>query len=112
MGKDIYNTLKVGDTIKCNDPKDMVSTMQDLAKSGIEADFMYEKDGKKGYWLIVTGEEMTPEEKAQIEYLRKRKSDIIENLVYACEEINRQIADVKAGRWLKAIKEIRDGSKD
>lgn len=55
---------------------------------------------------------MTPEEKAQIEYLRKRKSDIIENLVYACEEINRQIADVKAGRWLKAIKEIRDGSTD
>jgi hypothetical protein len=32
---------------------------------------------------------LSPEEKAQIEYLRKRKSDIIENLVYACEEINR-----------------------
>lgn len=48
---------------------------------------------------------LSPEEKAQIEYLRKRKSDIIENLVYTCEEINRQIADVKAGRWLKAIKE-------
>ena len=35
--------LKVGDTIKCRDPDDMIDTMNDLVKSGIETDFLYKK---------------------------------------------------------------------
>jgi hypothetical protein len=45
--------LKVGDTIKCADKEDMISTMQELAKCDIETDFMYEKDGEEGLWLKV-----------------------------------------------------------
>ena len=45
--------LKVGDTIKCANADDMINTMTELAKEGIETDFMYEKDGKKGLWLEV-----------------------------------------------------------
>lgn len=47
--------LKVGDTIKCRNPDDMIDTMNDLVKSGIETDFLYKKDGKEGFWLVVTG---------------------------------------------------------
>ena len=45
--------LKVGDTIECNTPNKMVELMTELAKDDIETDFLYEKDGKKGYWLEV-----------------------------------------------------------
>jgi hypothetical protein len=45
--------LKVGDTIKCADKEDMISTMQELAKCDIETDFLYEKDGVQGLWLEV-----------------------------------------------------------
>lgn len=47
--------LKVGDTIKCHDPDDMVDKMEELTKPGINTDFVYEKDGKEGFWLVVTG---------------------------------------------------------
>lgn len=47
--------LKVGDTIKCHDQDDMIDTMNELVKSGIETDFLYKKDGKEGLWLVVTG---------------------------------------------------------
>lgn len=30
--------LKVGDTIKCHDPDDMIDTMNELVKSGVETD--------------------------------------------------------------------------
>ena len=40
--------LKVGDTIKCHDPDDMIDTMNELVKSGVETDFMYKKDEKEG----------------------------------------------------------------
>ena len=46
--------LKIGDTIKCHDANDMINTMTDLAQEGIDSDFVYEKDGKKGYWLEIT----------------------------------------------------------
>lgn len=46
--------LKKGDTIKCADADDMIEMMTELARQNIETDFMYEKDGEKGYWLIVT----------------------------------------------------------
>ena len=45
--------LKVGDTIKCHDADDMIHIMQELAKENITTDFMYEKDGVKGLWLVV-----------------------------------------------------------
>lgn len=45
--------LKVGDTIKCADKEYCVNTMVNLATEGIETDFMYEKDRKKGLWLEV-----------------------------------------------------------
>lgn len=45
--------MNVGDTIKCRDKDDMVDTMVELAKEGIETDFLYEKDGVKGLWLEV-----------------------------------------------------------
>lgn len=47
--------LKVGDTIKCHDQDDMIDTMNELVKSGVETDFLYKKDGKEGFWLVVTG---------------------------------------------------------
>lgn len=47
--------LKIGDTIQCHDIDDMVDTMQELAKGGVITDFLYGLNGKRGYWLIVTG---------------------------------------------------------
>ena len=46
--------MNVGDTIKCHDEDDMIRAMTELAREGIETDFVYEKDGKKGFWLEVT----------------------------------------------------------
>lgn len=45
--------LRVGDTIQCHDPNDMICTMTELEKENITTDFMYEKDGIKGLWLVV-----------------------------------------------------------
>lgn len=53
--KEKPNDLKIGDTIKCSDADDMIDTMERLAKSGINTDFVYEKDGKEGFWLEVIG---------------------------------------------------------
>lgn len=47
-------TLKVGDTIKCHDKDDCVNYMKELAKCDIVTDFLYEKDGENGLWLVVT----------------------------------------------------------
>ena len=47
--------LKVGDAIKRHDPDDMIDTMNELVKSGVETDFLHKKDGKEGFWLVVTG---------------------------------------------------------
>ena len=45
--------LKPGDTIKCANKEDCINTMTELAKCDIETDFLYEKDGEKGLWLVV-----------------------------------------------------------
>lgn len=45
--------LSIGDTIKCADKEDCVNMMLELAKEGVETDFLYEKDGKKSFWLEV-----------------------------------------------------------
>lgn len=49
--------LKKGDTIKCKNAHDLVNTMMRLAKEDIETDFLYELNGEKGHWLIVTKDE-------------------------------------------------------
>lgn len=46
--------LLVGDTIQCRDKGEMVKYMMALAQEGIDSDFVYEKDGEKGLWLVVT----------------------------------------------------------
>lgn len=46
-------TAEVGDIILCTGQEDMLQVMTDLAKQGIFTDFMYEKDGMEGFWLIV-----------------------------------------------------------
>ncbi len=46
--------VRIGDTIKCRDTDDMLEAMKNLADSGVETDFLYEKDGKEGLWLVVT----------------------------------------------------------
>ena len=45
--------LAVGDTIKCRDAEDMVDTMFALQQEGYETEFIYEKDGEKGLWLVI-----------------------------------------------------------
>lgn len=52
-------SLKVGDTIKCGDKNDLVKVMKDLEKNGVHVDFLYTKDGKEGFWLIVQKVEET-----------------------------------------------------
>lgn len=47
------NKLKPGDTIECVDKEDMVNTMMCLAQDDVETDFLFERDGVKGYWLEV-----------------------------------------------------------
>jgi len=42
-------------------------------------------------------------EKQQIELLRKHKQLLIAKLVEDCEEINKQIAEIKSGEWLRRI---------
>lgn len=46
--------IKTGDTIKCSDADDMVETMTELFRKGINTDFMYELNGEKGFFLVVT----------------------------------------------------------
>lgn len=45
--------LNIGDFIQCRDKNDMVDTMMELAENGYDTDFVYERDGKKGYWLKI-----------------------------------------------------------
>ena len=48
------NRLNKGDTIKCSDKDELVKLSVALAKENIDTDFLYEQDGEKGLWLIVT----------------------------------------------------------
>ena len=45
--------LQVGDTIRCHDKDEMVNISMELYNEGIDNDFLYEKDGQKGLWLVV-----------------------------------------------------------
>lgn len=46
-------SLNIGDFIQCHDKDEMIDLVSDLLDEGFEADFCYEKDGEKGYWLEV-----------------------------------------------------------
>lgn len=46
--------LNVGDTIKCLDGNEAVKLMSALEAEDIQSDFLYEKDGQEGYWLVIT----------------------------------------------------------
>lgn len=46
-------TLKVGDTVKCASPEEMVELMYELQKQGIETDFLYSVNGVRGLYLEV-----------------------------------------------------------
>lgn len=50
----VLEQIKVGDTFKCHNKDDCVDYMTELAKRGIVTDFLYEKDGERGLWLVVT----------------------------------------------------------
>lgn len=56
---ELLKEVKVGDLIPCNGARDMISRMSDLHEAGYITDFVYEVDGKEGYWLKVTDVEET-----------------------------------------------------
>lgn len=45
--------LKAGDTVKCFNHEDMRHVLESLKKQGYKADYLYEKDGKEGMWIII-----------------------------------------------------------
>ncbi|MBR2401401.1 MAG: hypothetical protein IKB01_01340 [Lachnospiraceae bacterium] len=45
--------LNVNDTIKCSSKEELLTIHQNLAMDNIQTDFMYEKDGQAGLWLVV-----------------------------------------------------------
>lgn len=45
--------VKVGDAIKCHDKAELVRVMGELVKQGIYTDFLFEKNGIEGFWLVV-----------------------------------------------------------
>lgn len=51
--KNFMNSLKPCDTIKCSDADDCINIMIELAKEGVETDFLYGKDRGKGLWLEI-----------------------------------------------------------
>lgn len=84
--------MKKGDTVKCKDRDDMVNAMYSLMDDGIETDFLFEKDGERGLWLIVT--------KVKRKELRisRRKS----RLIFFCTE--NIIAPIKSYILIKGVK--------
>lgn len=46
-------SLKVGDTIKCKDAEEAISCTKTLTSAGYQTDFMYEKDGESGIWIVI-----------------------------------------------------------
>lgn len=47
------NLLAVGDTIQCHDAEEMIQLMTVLEKEGFQTEFLYEKDGQEGLWLLI-----------------------------------------------------------
>ena len=53
--KMIRKDLQPGDMIKCFDVDDMVKTDRDINQLGYDTEYIYEHDGKKGYWILIIG---------------------------------------------------------
>lgn len=49
------NNFRKGDTIKCSTADELVDLSMALEKEGYTTEFLYEKDGVKGYWLLIEG---------------------------------------------------------
>ena len=45
--------LKIGDVIRCHDKVDAIETHNELARNGIQTDFVFERNGKQGLWLEI-----------------------------------------------------------
>jgi hypothetical protein len=45
--------LNKGDTIKCKDPDELINLMHQLEAEGYKTDFVFEKDGERGFWLEI-----------------------------------------------------------
>jgi hypothetical protein len=52
--------LEPGDMIRCKSDWDGATLADILSERGINWDYVYEKDGKEGLWVIVLPEEETP----------------------------------------------------
>lgn len=55
MEENESNPMKpqIGDTIKCHDKEELIRVMAELVKQGIYTDFVLEKNGIEGFWLVV-----------------------------------------------------------
>lgn len=58
--------LEFGDTIRCADIDDMVNTMYELRRCGVDVCSLFELDGQKGLWLKVTGLERTEQAQSYV----------------------------------------------
>ena len=45
--------LKIGDVIRCHDKVDIIEMHNELARNGIQTDFVFERNGKQGLWLEI-----------------------------------------------------------
>lgn len=109
--------LQKGDTIKCFNEEDLIATMNDLEAVGVETDFLYEKDGEKGLWLIVTKVRMTVmkdieriteqiHELERAKFLLSMKDHWTRDDDKRDTELRIQIRDLKA--QLTKLKELKD----
>ena len=51
------NKLKKGDSIRCHDQEEAGTVADMLCHLGIEWEFCYEKDGKRGIWIDILEDE-------------------------------------------------------
>lgn len=47
--------LKIGDTIHCLSPREAAYIAERLGRDGYDWEFMYEKDGEQGIWIVIEG---------------------------------------------------------
>lgn len=48
-----YLAYKPGETIRCHSNQEMKKVHDDLATLGIRSDYLYEKNGIEGKWIII-----------------------------------------------------------
>lgn len=48
-----YLNYKNGDTIKCHSYEEMKKVHDELSTLGVKSDYLYEKDGREGMWIII-----------------------------------------------------------